>query len=252
MLKRIVISSILVILASCVSADPPRKSMDTQSQSVLLGDTTVTLEVITRGRGPVFVAPHENEVTAIEGAKQLIGRMGGTLVILRHQGTRNVKFVLEGQTHQFDPNRIFTDEGIRRTLDGSQSEAAVTAVRTLAKAIVSHIGSRQVIALHNNTNGNYSVLSYQPGSEYADDALAVYINSELDPDDFFFITDRSLFDAMQIAGFNAVLQSPTATNDGSLSVYAAKQGIPYVNVEAEQGHLAEQLRMLEWLDQHWH
>jgi hypothetical protein len=34
------------------------------------------------------------------------------------------------------------------------------------------------------------------------------------------------------------------TDDGSLSVYCGKLGIPYVNVEAQHGHLVRQLKML--------
>jgi hypothetical protein len=34
------------------------------------------------------------------------------------------------------------------------------------------------------------------------------------------------------------------TDDGSLSVYCAQLGIPYVNVEAQHGHIWRQLYML--------
>ncbi len=46
---------------------------------------------------------------------------------------------------------------------------------------------------------------------------------------------------------NAVLQSKSAKDDGSLSVYADKKNIPYINVEAEHGHVEEQARMLKAL-----
>lgn len=37
------------------------------------------------------------------------------------------------------------------------------------------------------------------------------------------------------------------TDDGSLSVRAARNGLPYVNVEAQHGHREQQVRMLEAL-----
>jgi hypothetical protein len=44
-----------------------------------------------------------------------------------------------------------------------------------------------------------------------------------------------------------VLQHHRPQDDGSLSVYAAKKKIPYINIEALHGHLDEQIRMLETL-----
>lgn len=47
-----------------------------------------------------------------------------------------------------------------------------------------------------------------------------------------------MYDCLTSQGFNAVLQVPyiapnsTLTNDGSLSVYSAMHGKPYVNTEA--------------------
>jgi hypothetical protein len=33
-------------------------------------------------------------------------------------------------------------------------------------------------------------------------------------------------------------------DDGSMSVYFARQGIPYLNIEANNGHLKEQIEMV--------
>ncbi len=105
-----------------------------------------------------------------------------------------------------------------------------------------------VLTLHNNTEGGYSARSYEPGAEYASDAAAVTVHAGTDPDDFFFVTDRALYDALVAEGFNAVLQdNDAATDDGSLSVWAAREGVPYVNVEAQHGHRAEQARMISAL-----
>src|SRR5690606_27170642 len=90
--------------------------------------------------------------------------------------------------------------------------------------------------------------SYLPGATYAADAEAVHLAPTEDADDFFFVTDRPLYDALARAGFNVVLQNnATVTDDGSLSVLAARRGQRYVNVEAQHGHTAQQRRMVEAL-----
>ena len=63
-------------------------------------------------------------------------------------------------------------------------------------------------------------------------------------------TEENYFDNIKRLGFNVVLQNNMkVTDDGSLSVYCGKQRIPYINVEAENGHLTEQKEMLAaiWL-----
>ena len=56
---------------------------------------------------------------------------------------------------------------------------------------------------------------------------------------------HSLYEKFKNLGYNTVLQNnATMTDDGSLSVLAGQQNIPYVNVEAQHGHLEEQVEML--------
>ncbi len=91
----------------------------------------------------------------------------------------------------------------------------------------------------------YSALSYTVGEKYANDAEDVFIRDGSDPDDFFFVTERVVFDAIKRRGHNVVLQdNRRVTDDGSLSVYCGKANVRYVNVEAEHGHLKEQTQMI--------
>ena len=63
--------------------------------------------------------------------------------------------------------------------------------------------------------------------------------------DFFYVTDRRFFDYLRQRDFNVVLQDNAAVpDDGSLSVYFARQYIPYVNIEAELNHLNAQIEMV--------
>jgi D-alanyl-D-alanine dipeptidase len=108
-----------------------------------------------------------------------------------------------------------------------------------------------IIALHNNTEAEYSVSSYAAGGPLEKEAAAVAIatnaddKSPRDPDDFFFVTDRRLFDALAARNWNVVLQdNERATDDGSLSVLCGMKGIPYINVEAQHEHRDVQESML--------
>jgi hypothetical protein len=42
-----------------------------------------------------------------------------------------------------------------------------------------------------------------------------------------------------------VLQSANAIDDGSLSIYCQKNKLPYINIEAQHGQKAEQIKMLQ-------
>lgn len=170
------------------------------------------------------------------------------------QGRRLVTFEVEGERWRFDPNRIFTEVGAEATLveyNGSAPSAVIAEVRDLAEAILAAYGIDQgepILALHNNSEGEYSAASYLPEGELASDASAVHLPPEADPDDFFFVTEAGLYAALAAEGFPVVLQdNARVTDDGSLSVWASRQGIPYVNVEAEHGHRERQLEMLEAL-----
>jgi hypothetical protein len=70
----------------------------------------------------------------------------------------------------------------------------------------------------------------------------------MDADDFVLTTDEKIFNHLKSKNINAVLQShKVTTDDGSLSIYCSKKKIPYINIEAQHGHTAEQLRMLNAL-----
>ena len=100
-----------------------------------------------------------------------------------------------------------------------------------------------MIALHNSSEGQYSALSYEKGAIYASDAADVFIADGTDPDDFFFVTETAVFDAIRGRGYNVVLQdNRRVSDDGSLSVYCGRAGVRYINVEAQHGHLEQQRR----------
>ena len=220
------------------------------AKTVRLCDTDVVLEVEEfAAGGPVFVNLHENEQTSVAAARTVLEASGGRLVCLRAKGQRYVIFWHGLRPHGFDPNRIFTDTGARQTLArySSLTPPALAALRQLRSDVLALLQAppgQPVVALHNNSGTDYSVLHYQPGGRHAGDAAAVAVPALQRPEDFFIVTDLRWFGHLESLGFNVVLQSPAARDDGSLSVWFRQQGLSYINVEARHGRQAEQEHML--------
>jgi hypothetical protein len=227
----------------------------TDRRPLRLGETTVDVATSERpGSKHLYCNLHDDENTAVEAGLVALRRSGGRLVELRHGGPRDLSFRLDGATFVVDPNRIFTAEGARRTLAklSRRTPEAERAVERFARDLLSVSAVERadvVIALHNNSEGQYSALSYEKGGIFASDASAVFIKDGGDPDDFFFVTESAVFDALRRRGYNVVLQdNRRVTDDGSLSVYCGRAGVRYINVEAQQGHREQQVAMLQALE----
>ena len=245
--------------AGATEASPPRARashpvIDQADTRVAfeIGDSTVhARSFLNRQARPVMVNVHDDENTSVKAARTLIEKTGGHLIELVHTGKRNVTFDLSGNRFAFDPNRIFTAAGLRRSIRGPEerSEEAKAEVGNFARQFIEFFRLDQepaIVALHNNTDGALSVKTYAPGGRLAPDAADTYANPKMDPDDFLFVTDHRFFDYLKGKRFNVVLQdNQGVADDGSLSVYFARKGIPYVNVEAQNGHRRQQLKMMK-------
>lgn len=237
---RTVLLGLLLMLGLLI---PAQVHADDEFVAHRLGETEITIWVFTNGPGLAMFAPHDDENISAAVAMLHVAEHGGTLVQFVQNGKRNITFSLGGRDYAFDPNRMFTDVGIEASLKAqgkSFSAEAFEAVKALSKTVLGYLGSnlkkgQPLVALHNNTNGNYSLESYLKGGNYAGDALKVYQNSQMDPDDFCFVTDERIFGVLQASGVSVVLQNNAqVTNDGSLSVYAARAQVPYINIEAQE------------------
>lgn len=246
-------AALLLLLAflACRTLQAPSR---VEEIPVRLGDGEVSFAVTSAGGPlPAFLVLHDDENTAVEAGLEAIRSRGGRLVEVKADGRRRVAFELGGSRWRFDPNRIFTEAGARADLvelNGSAPAEVLAEVQGFADAVLAVYGPAPLlITLHNNTEGEYSALTYAPGGELARDAAAVHLPPGADPDDFFFVTEAWLYGALAAEGFAVVLQdNERVTDDGSLSVRAARSGVPYVNVEARHGHREEQVRMLEALN----
>jgi hypothetical protein len=203
--------------------------------------------------GLAYLNLHDDENTSVLAALALARIDGGVVYELQHDGSRNLTFQLNDSSYTVDPNRIFTDRGIDITLarHGSTSTQARDAVRSFADSLLSLVGFREmavVVTIHNNSEEGYSALSYHENGDLSSDARAVHLIPDEDPDDFFFVTTEALYDTLRARDANVVLQDNIfAQDDGSLSILAGRDGIPYVNVEAQHDHVDAQREMLALL-----
>jgi len=210
---------------------------------VQLGDTQVVIEHIQHGHGKAFIHVHQSEQTALQAARAVVDSEGGSIVTLHHPGGRNIVFRLDGVRYEFDPNRMFTDVGIQKTLNtfGPYSHEAHRLVRQLAEHVTNLLPANQtIIAVHNNQS--YSLKTYYAGANLAHEAEALYVPQPRAYRNFYVVTQKADFVRLKQRAFNSVLQASKPGDDGSLSVYLTSK--PYVNVEAGYGQLAAQIMML--------
>jgi D-alanyl-D-alanine dipeptidase len=215
-----------------------------------IDSVTTTFPGATEPVSVAFVSVHDDEETAVEAAGDVLRARGGRRLELRHTGAREIAFRIGAVDHRIDPNRIFTPAGRRATLESlsTWSQPADDVVAAFADELLSTLAVDDVdlvVAIHNNTSDRYAATSYAPGGPLAADAARVSLRPGGDADDFFFVTDAAIFSALADRGHTVILQNEaTVTDDGSLSVWCGRMGIPYVNVEAEHGHREEQAAML--------
>ena len=221
------------------------------SMAIPLGSTKIIINVSQYGNDTsiVLINLHSNESTSVKAAVELLSSKGGKLIKLENNDQRLVKFSLKNVEYEFDPNRIFTKVGMRHTLRQHKniSKPAIAEVEKFAATILKMIPSTTncVIALHNNTDGNFSIKSYMSGSSNQSDAKAVYQNKQVDIDDFILTTNKLLYEQMANQKFNSVLQNnKKAKDDGSLSVYMGWRDRKYINIETEHGKEKEYYEML--------
>lgn len=253
LLLALLIAGAATFTSSCrPRATAPRVEFTLQKVAFQIGDTKIHALVTQVGESALtMVHLHEDEKTSAEAGRAVLEKHGGRLIQLVHSGRRRVSFSLDGASYSFDPNRIFSRAGVESTLRGGVPvpDKAYAAVNEFAAQFVSYFALRKqhaLIAVHNNGEGFLSVHSYAPDAEYAADTAQLFANPAADPDNFYYVTDERFYSALDAQRFNVVLQdNRTVSDDGSLSVFAGRHQIPYINVEAQSGQLAEQIRMLE-------
>ena len=216
-----------------------------------LGDKTISIKLIQYGQAVTAccINLHDDEKTAVQAARSVLEQQGGVLIRIENNAQRIISFPFKGVVYSFDPNRIFSQKGIKFTLKakGKTNPLAIIEVEKFAAHLLQLIPDSIacLIALHNNTDGDFSVKSYQPGGKRQTDARQVYADNWQDIDDITFTTDEILFSKMSSMGYNSILQdNANVTKDGSLSVYFGEQKKRYINIETQHGKTAQYKEML--------
>ncbi len=219
-----------------------------------LGDRTIQIKITQYGEyvHTCCINLHDDEITAVEAARSVLEKQGGLLIKIENNAKRNISFPFKGQVYTFDPNRIFSRTGIANSLKtkGRINPQAIAEVEKFAVQLLNLIPDSIpcVIALHNNTDGDFSVRTYLPGGKRQTDAKQVYADEWQDIDDIALTTDQTIFDRMASFGFNSILQDNINVNkDGSLSVYYGELNRQYINIETQHGKVVQYREMLKKL-----
>ncbi|MCD1116821.1 hypothetical protein [Chryseobacterium turcicum] len=196
---------------------------------------------------------HDDENTAIEAFHSLPKEVSFSLLEVSQvgNGKRNLIFGLKDQIYEFDPNRVFSTEGINRTFNSKYPKEFKIGLEKFGKDLLKEFSTKNknkyIIAVHNNmdgyggNNGTASIINYKKGVNAKD----VFSAKGVDPDDYFVVTEQEDFDKLKNLNKNVALETDKPTDDGSLSVYCKENKIPYINIEAQNEHKDIQIEMMK-------
>lgn len=255
------------ILLTCITV--ASGAVTKKSSMLRLGSTNVGVNVYSNPLSDVtFIAPHHNEQAGLRLAREFVAARGGRLVEIESfdpsgRPTRYIAFTKNGKSHSIDPNRIFTENGRRCGVAAEIRSEVESFARELTEVIFDgdpaayRNSGRFLVAVHNNADIESKARPSRAGDltaaafvkvagvshgAFQDQAAGVYLsNAEDDPDNFVLLSTPKHIGYFADFGFNVVVQRPAASlasrkcsmDDGSLSVYSALVGIPYICLEAD-------------------
>ncbi len=281
-LFKLLLTAIFCCLPTAGQAQEAAKTVKTFK----LGGTDVKVNVYERaGAAVTLFAPHHNEQGALRAARAAVAARGGRFVeveALDEAGApaRRLRFRVGPKGYSVDPNRIYTANGRKCLNLPPDAEAAVKAFADELLALLFAPGGASLregeslfVAVHNNGDVEKSAVTERDSDlsavafvrplrsretfrgAFEESAAGVYLsNVEEDEDNFIIVTEPRLLGPFAARGFNVIVQKAApqlrapgcSLDDGSLSVHAAFNNIPYVNLEADiVGGAARQRQMLE-------
>ena len=154
-----------------------------------------------------------------------------------------------------DPNRIFTNNGIKKNLIKLNKNISKLDLNNTIELInkgrdefferISPPEGGLLIALHNNIR-EYSIENEIPLST----EVSLKNNNHPDHHNFFICTNRGDYNLLKESPFNVVLQDKQIENDdGSLSWFALRKNIRFINIETRLGYLSTQSKMLKYINE---
>lgn len=198
----------------------------------------------------MFLVIHDDENTSTAVGYDALDTFEASLLELKNDGKYLFTLIRDTINYLFNPNRIFSLNGVESTLMqyGPCCPTVVEEINIFAHQVAGafFLLPQFIVALHNNRDGGFSINSYLTDSTLIAVADSVFVNPEKDPDDFFYVIDPVHYSYLSQKGYNVILQSAAILeDDGSMSIWCSRMGIPYINIEAEHGRFEEQKQMLE-------
>jgi hypothetical protein len=227
------------------------KGLSVTTHTLRLEDEKVWVHIYQAATpGLNLVNLHDNENTAAEVAREYISQNGGRLVELRHGRGRYVIIRRGDSRAQFDPNRMFSPGGLRKSLNhfADLTEANVKIGSVFSKSVLELINVQSngiVVAIHNNTDGKLTIDDFKPGGWYGPDTEDVHKSNRQDHDDFFFTNHQPIYEALAGLNYNVALMAKSTPDRGGLGAYVQKHSGIYINLEAQHGHKKQQRKMLD-------
>lgn len=213
-----------------------------EEKIIKIGNTTVSLRLLQKkGSCITYFNMHDNENAGVEAARQVIAKYGGRLIELRHKGVRNISFDLDGKRYEFDPNRMFSDEGIVTTLKERSrfSKDALLAIEGFRETVLDTYrlrDSKALVTVHNNINNGDLTIDF---FRYRRPVKGQ------DADNFILVTDPNHYEALKKTPYNLAIVKADNDKGSMLPFWANDVERPYINVEAQHGHIQQQKDMIK-------
>jgi len=223
------------------------------THTLYLGEEKVWVDIYEKpGADITLLNLHDNENTSVEAGLAFIKKHGGRLIDLRHGRGREVVVRLNGVLHRFDPNRMFSDVGLRASMEyfNNNSDEVFDIASAFRDSVVKLAAFNEgmvLISIHNNSQNKMTIKDFRPGEWYGEDTKKTSINPRQDPDNFFFVTHTKLFNSLSSLGYNVAILANNPPDRGMLMDYCVDHGMINVSVEAEHGKQTDQIEMLEAL-----
>jgi hypothetical protein len=197
-----------------------------------------------------FMWVHHNEKSAGKTLKYALSEYKGHSLYISNNDKRNLYLSYGRRNYFIDPNRIFTARGVSKFLTRHHKSLSRKGRKSLTKRITD-IRETILTSIDWHKNKYLIVLhSSRPGSDFSieefnrKNSYLTYTNPDHNPKNLFFTTSLQDYYFFKSKQFNVVYQR-SIEDDGSLSIYAAKNNLPYINIEVEEGNDEVQKKMLD-------
>jgi hypothetical protein len=233
------------------SLTPNPKLQTPNSKSFFrLGDQLITLEKQGLHKASyLLVSLHSNEHDAISTMSRFAEDRQVNFLRLMNQDKKNVEALFLDRQISFDPNSIFTRSGRKACLLSNKYLDRITdmEIRQFAQFMLDEMPSEEtIVTLH--AEDSYTINHYISGGKKGRSARYIFKSADYKPSSYFLTTSEEIYNSLVQKNCNVVLLHKTkAKDDGSLGIYCARTGKPYVSIETAAGDKVAQEEMLEML-----